>query len=50
MIELGSHSSPCEVTRSIGNARGFEVGLRLILVSLEEWISEVNLSVWVSTW
>ena len=50
MIELGSHSSPFEVTSSIGDARGFEVGLRLILVGLEEWISKVNPSVWVSTW
>ena len=49
MIELGSHSSPFEVTRSIGNARVFEVGLRLILVSLEEWISKVYLSVWDGT-
>ena len=39
LIELGSHSSPFEVTSKIGDARGFEVGSRLILVSLEEWIS-----------
>ena len=49
MIELGSHSSPFEVTSNIGDARGFEVRLRLILVSLEEWISEVYLSVWDGT-
>ena len=49
MIELGSHTSLFEVTSNIGDARGFEVRLRLILVSLEEWIIMVNLSVWVST-
>ena len=49
MIELGSHPSPFEVTSNIGRVRGFEVRLRLILVSLKEWISKVYLSVWDGT-